>query len=245
MLGSYPITLRGYDFKVDVDHIGFWKIAANGTWEPETFDVLEDNLDKDATYLDIGAWIGPTVLFASKRCKKVICFEPDPVAYKYLLSNLQANNVKNVAPYNIAIGHKSSISRMSSLNDELGDSMTSLLANHDKTAQSFEALVMNWNEVQNLLQLDKVSMIKIDVEGAEFDLLPAMSSFIEKYQPTLYLSIHPELVDESKRKEELLKLAAILKVYKKCFNEQMEQIEIEDIASDKNLLGYPAYLFKN
>lgn len=245
MIGYYPISLREHHYKVDFDHIGFWKIATNGTWEPETFDVLEDNLNMDATYLDIGAWIGPTVLFASKKCKKVICFEPDPIAYKYLLSNLHVNKLNNVAPYNIAIGHESSISKMSSLNDALGDSMTSLLANHDKTAQSFEALVMNWNEMQTLLQLDQVSMIKIDVEGAEFQLLPAMSMFIEKYKPTLYLSIHPELIEKSKRKEELLKLATILKVYKNCFNEKMEQISIEEIASDKNCLGYPAYLFKD
>lgn len=245
MIGYYTISLRGHDFKVDFDHVGFWKIASNGTWEPETFDVLENNLKPNSIYLDIGAWIGPTVLFASKKCKKVICFEPDPIAYKYLLSNLQANKLNNVAPYNIAIGHKSSIAKMSSLNNELGDSMTSLLANHEETAQSFEALVLDWNSVEKLYHLDQVDMIKIDVEGAEFQLLPAMSGFIEKYQPVLYLSIHPELIEETKRKEELLKLVAILKVYKKCFNEKMEQIQIEDIASDDNCLGYPAYLFKN
>lgn len=76
--------LGGLPFRLDPYHSKFWRRAGRGDWEPETFAVLDAHLRGDADYLDIGAWIGPTVLYAARKARHVWCFEPDPTAYRHL-----------------------------------------------------------------------------------------------------------------------------------------------------------------
>ena len=35
-------------------------------WEPNTFKILDYYQNLNGTYIDIGAWIGPTVMYASQ-----------------------------------------------------------------------------------------------------------------------------------------------------------------------------------
>lgn len=72
-------------------HLTFWTLLQNGRWEPETFVILRRFLNHRSVYYDIGAWIGPTVLYASKISGTVCAFEPDPVAYSHFLQNVTNN----------------------------------------------------------------------------------------------------------------------------------------------------------
>lgn len=60
--GYYAGALNGEPFRLDPYHSKFWRKATAGGWEPETFAVLDQHLSPDRDYVDIGAWIGPTVL---------------------------------------------------------------------------------------------------------------------------------------------------------------------------------------
>lgn len=54
------------------------------------------NIKKRDTVLDIGAGSGVITYALSKRCKKVIAIEPDPVAAAKLRQNLTRYDIKNV-----------------------------------------------------------------------------------------------------------------------------------------------------
>jgi tRNA/tmRNA/rRNA uracil-C5-methylase (TrmA/RlmC/RlmD family) len=62
-------------------------------WEQDTFHILEyyKDLEKDI-YIDIGAWIGPTVLYSANIYNRVIAIEPDPIAIERLEENIKVNN---------------------------------------------------------------------------------------------------------------------------------------------------------
>ena len=126
-VGYYRTTIGGLSFKCDPYHIGFWRLAAKGVWEPHTFRILAKFLHPDSVYLDLGAWIGPTVIYAARKCAQVICFEPDMIAYQYLIWNIELNELRNVKPYNVALADQNAIMRMASFGGSLGDTMTSLL----------------------------------------------------------------------------------------------------------------------
>ncbi|WP_124981167.1 FkbM family methyltransferase [Nonlabens xiamenensis] len=243
--GYYPAKLLDQRFKVGLDHIGFWKVASRGQWEPETLRILDQHLDANSLFLDIGAWIGPTVLYAARKCKEVICFEPDPIAFQELRKNIRLNNFSNVQPFQAAVSDQNQISRMSSLNAHLGDSMTSLLADPKTQKQGFDALVLSWHTIEELLVNKHPQMIKIDVEGSEFALIPAMATYLKKFQPTLLLSIHPELIADELRQQKIQELIGLLEHYPHCFNEKMEEIQISSLADPKYLNGYPAFLFRS
>ena len=61
------------------------------TWEEETFDVFDKYLKKDKQFLDIGAWVGTTALYASRLSSYVVCVEADPVSVKKLQNNINNN----------------------------------------------------------------------------------------------------------------------------------------------------------
>jgi hypothetical protein len=41
------------------------------------------------------------------------------------------------------------------------------------------------------LDMDRVSLVKIDIEGGEYDLIPHIAPLLERRRPALHLSLHP------------------------------------------------------
>src|SRR5271169_2276295 len=104
------ISLAGGGFRVarriaGRDYSDFWRRMQDGAWEPETLWLLDRLLTPGVEFYDIGAWIGPTTLFASMKGVRVVAFEPDPVARKALATNLALNPTAgsvSVRPYALA-----------------------------------------------------------------------------------------------------------------------------------------------
>ena len=78
------VNIAGVEFCTENND--FWYTIAN--WEPYSFAVLKQFSDKNKTFVDVGAWIGPLSLFASSSYKNVIAFEPDTKAFTELTNNI-------------------------------------------------------------------------------------------------------------------------------------------------------------
>ncbi|MFC3616712.1 FkbM family methyltransferase [Lutimaribacter marinistellae] len=208
--GHYPGTLGGERFRLDPYHSKFWRKAGSGSWEPETFAVLDKHLSADRDYLDIGAWIGPTVLYAARRARHVWCFEPDPVAFRHLAWNIELNGLHNVSAFAAALSTQVGIARMASLGGEAGDSMTSLLADG---AHGHDVLTLGWDQFAGAVDLSGVALVKMDIEGAEFAVLPALLDWLRQHRPVLYLSTHAPFLPEGDRANAMAGLAEALSFY--------------------------------
>jgi FkbM family methyltransferase len=242
VLGYYPASIRGFTFKLDPFHIEFWRSAEKDIWEPETFKIMSRFISADSVYCDIGSWIGPTVIFAAKISKKVICFEPDPYAYKYLLWNIHLNELHNVTSYSIAISDQTSTMRMSSVGGNLGDSTTSLL-NNSHESNTVDVLALQWNEFINLSKTEKIDFLKIDIEGGEFALLPAMRDYLSLHKPIVYLSIHTPFLDVGLRREKMQQVIEVMKIYKNCLDQNLRPIDISELNSEDALANFRSYIF--
>jgi FkbM family methyltransferase len=175
----------------------FWDLFARGEWEPETFDILNEFVKKDTTYVDIGAWIGPTVLYASDLCMRAVAFEPDPVAYQALLTHIGLNSIKNVTPKQIAITDRPGDIAMGS--EALGNSESRI--GYGKNIFHAECSTLTsilWREATRLF-------IKIDVEGGEEAILRSSLDFLQANKPMLYVSLHPWLYPDAERVDRLVK----------------------------------------
>jgi tRNA G37 N-methylase Trm5 len=86
------ITVNDVVFNVDEKfQPEFWTIVNEGRWERETFHIMDRFLKPDWRFVDIGAWIGPTALYAARKCETVDAYECDPVALRELRNNLRLN----------------------------------------------------------------------------------------------------------------------------------------------------------
>ena len=173
--------------------------------------MLRKHLRADADYLDIGAWIGPTVLYAARHARKVWCFEPDPRAFRHLAWNIELNDLRNVSALPVALSSETGIARMASFGGETGDSMTSLL---NTGGDGFSAVTLAWDTFAAQTDLSNVSLVKMDIEGAEFAVLPALVPWLKEARPALYLSTHAPFLDETARADALAGLAEVLSFYR-------------------------------
>ncbi len=239
MQGGYPCSIGGHDFVLDAEHSRFWRNAARGRWEPETYKVIKQNLGPDSDYVDIGAWIGPTVTYGARCARHVYAFEPDPVALKFLNWNVQKNGMTNVDVFGMAVAPRDGAFDIAPGEGELGASGTSLLwSDRPNTVKCWG---VSWPSFVSEVDLDRVGLIKIDVEGAEFDLLPTMAADLKSRNTALFLSIHVPFLDASDRREQMTALVEALSFYPVVHNEALERIDAATMIEegvDKGLTSF-------
>jgi FkbM family methyltransferase len=231
--GWYPVNIEGRSFRCDPDHISFWNRVGSRDWEPQTFAVLSSLLNPEVVYCDIGAWIGPTVLHAACCCRKVYCFEPDRTAYMYLLQNLRLNHLENVLPFNIALADRAGICRMASPRGKRGDSLTSLLC-HDGRGAS-DVFCLPWQTWLGLAGNPEIEVIKMDIEGGEFALLPSMAEYLRTRRPKLYLSLHPHRLPENERPAAMRAVVDVLRMYRGYYDSRGTRYEIQSLLEEQQL----------
>jgi FkbM family methyltransferase len=137
--------------------------------------------------IDIGAHIGLYTIISSKRVGangKVVAIEADPSNFEMLNSNIKLNQLTNVTPLNYAVYSKESKVKLYLPSGESGfTKYNTIMPNWINTQEKF--VEVNANTLDYLLQLneirqEEVNWIKIDVEGAEFEVLKGASNVLSK-----------------------------------------------------------------
>lgn len=195
------INIHGVSFAVGngpADYSSFWSRVSAGTWEPETLALMDRLLRPGARFVDIGAWIGPTSLYAAAKGASVDAYECDPVALGRLEYNISVNPAlgRRIKVHEFAIGDSErEVQVWSSL---LGNSETSVFSNHERegvvTANSESVLVRMRDAIQVFQERGYAqqpsTLIKIDTEGAEFRIVPRLAEIIPGSRAVWYISFH-------------------------------------------------------
>jgi FkbM family methyltransferase len=230
------IIKKSVSFEVDPDVIyitNFWDQVISDSWEPETFNVFEKYLSKDHSYIDIGAWIGPTVLFGAQLAKTCYAFEPDIIAYLALVKNLMLNPnlLSNTHLFQIAVGASTGHISLGT-KVRWGDSMSSILWNDSAPfiVQSFSL-----EDVFVKYEIDDCNFIKMDIEGGEFTTLPAAKDILSKVKPTLYLSLHTPWFDN--KVEYFDSIIDVLSIYNSFYHSNGTKLTLSEI---RELSGFSA-----
>ena len=168
----------------------YWQSIAQADWEPETFRIFERFIDRAHSYIDMGAFIGPTLLYGCQIARRAYGIEPDPVAFRELKHNIDANRpvTDNVELFELCIAPRSGEVAIGNCGDG-GDSVSSQLFGDRRTHWTVPGLSFEDFVRQNAIT--DCNFIKIDIEGGEYQLLPTMSNYLRAHRPTLHLSLHP------------------------------------------------------
>lgn len=214
-------------------HKNFWERVNTQKWEPEIFEILKESLSENSIYLDIGSWIGPTILYAATICKNIYAIEPDPVAFKYLEKNISLNpKLKSrIKLSRKCISDKNGYEKFGCFN-EFGQSTSGLTFKNNKPIKIKSQKLETFLKENKLRKLD---LIKLDIEGGETIVLPNISKFLKKEKPKLFLELHPFFFKNTK--EDVEKISNSLTGYNK----------IMDIEKNKNiqLSKLNNYILKN
>ena len=149
-------------------------------WEKKITNIFQAYIKEDWVVVDVGAYIGLHTLTISKLAKSVISFEPQPLIHQCLKNTLEKQKIKNVKLYHTALSNKNGTTNIHTNNN--GDA--SLEGIRDiKFAMSFP---VDMNTLDNY-NIDKINLIKIDVEGHEWEMLEGASNTILKNKPIIIL----------------------------------------------------------
>ena len=140
--------------------------------------IIAKHLDKNSVIIDCGANIGAIVRPLLKYDSEIYCFEPNPVAFKQLALNL--GSVTNLHLINKAVGVESKTARLyrhkeAEHNELLFSVSSSLLANKPNVDNNhfYEVEVINFIDFVDSLD-QNVEILKVDIEGAEVELINAI-----------------------------------------------------------------------
>lgn len=189
------VNIRGIEFWVEAPlerDRAYWQLASRGGWEGHTFAALDRHVHGGTVYIDVGAWIGPTVLYAAARGAEVHAYEPDPVARQQLEANIDANPTlaDRIRVYPVALGAERAQATIASPL-RLGDSMASLVSSGETVAEEAPVEVVDGASEVTRPHWQQCGIVKIDIEGGEYALLPRVTPFLREFRPPLLLSTHP------------------------------------------------------
>lgn len=171
----------------------FWRRFQRG-WEPDTFKIFQRCLSATSTYVDIGAWIGPTILFASSiGVEKIYAVEANPTSFEHLEANCGMNPAldASVELDNVCIYPQRKI--VSFGHEDGGDyaSSASSIFGHGYRVQGVP--------LSDYLDGKDPDFIKIDVEGTEPLIAGDLAALSQAEALRIHLSLHPPFFRDLRR----------------------------------------------
>jgi FkbM family methyltransferase len=141
---------------------------------------------RNEVVIDVGAHYGFYTLLASRLVGKegyVFAFEPSSRNFRRLSLNLQLNSIQNAKTFNFALGNFEGSARLYHSHYSGGHSIF-----FKRGTDSEIVAVKRLDNVVKQAGLERISLIKIDVEGAEKDVLEGALQTIKKCRPRITIA---------------------------------------------------------
>lgn len=164
--------------------------------EPWMVEILRKLLSQKQghVFVDIGANLGQTLMKvkSTNSTVKYVGFEPNPACVYYLQMLIHENDFENTEIFPVGIGAKNGILRLNFFNDSATDSSASILENYREGSVIVKKLnvpVLEFDQAG--IQDSKISFVKIDVEGAELEVLRGLMFKIKQDRPIILIEVLP------------------------------------------------------
>ena len=138
------------------------------------------NIGDKSSIIDIGAHIGSFSLAAAKRFpdSRILSFEPSPSNYKLLRKNIYLNKLSNIKPFNNAVSSKDG--EISFYIDPINSAANSI---YNSKGMEVKVPSTTLKRIFDENGIKKCPFMKVDCEGAEYDiLLNAQDEILEKIE---------------------------------------------------------------
>lgn len=156
-------------------------------WKEEVYS--KHLLTDSHIIIDIGAHIGIFSLLAAVICPKakIYCYEPEPNNYELLVKNIEQNNLLDrFNLYQLGVAGSSGGRILNVANINTGGS--SIVWGRER----IKKITVDCITLENILEenhIDKVDFVKMDCEGAEFEILYSSKTPLKQIS-TISMEIH-------------------------------------------------------
>ena len=166
--------------------------AVRETYEPE-LTYLGRFVSAGNVVVDAGASCGIYTLAASKLVMdsgRVFSFEPGAESFSVLKRNVELNGLRNVRPFPVALSDTEGKARLH--HHPHGPNSFSLGAHADWSGSFEETETTSLDRVAEQERIDRVDLLKMDVEGAEELVLRGARSLLTTNRPVVIFEVNPK-----------------------------------------------------
>ena len=207
---TQTVILRGHQFSLDPPAM-LERHAKN--WRSEVIRRLVDS--DNGVFIDVGANVGQTLLDLRSVYPDLpyVGFEPNTSCVVQLRRLIEQSSLRNCRIVPIALAAETSVvpfyRHEGSLTDQCGTIIGDL-----RPRRSYDVDLVpcfRFDDVSTSLGLPKIRFVKIDVEGAEFDVLLGMQECLHEYRPivlceVLFTDENADLANQDHKKQMLMAL---------------------------------------
>jgi FkbM family methyltransferase len=163
------VVYEGYEFEVRDDTLDEFVLKEN--FKQQCYAKYVD-FKPHYKWLDIGAHIGGFALWASERATSILSVEPELDNFERLCMHIENNSVPNVMPMMGAVVGNDDKFRELYVNPLRNTGTHTLIPKRNRPSRTVTAYNVN-----ELLNAGEINAIKIDAEGAEYEILPAIKDW--------------------------------------------------------------------
>lgn len=183
--------------------------------ERQYFDVLKSG--RDEVFIDAGSYNGNTIeafmSWTGGKYKKIYAFEPLEDQYKYIEHKSILNNWNNVILYKTAAWNKKE--KLNFANLDTGS----------RVVGEDTGIIIEGCDIDSMVKGEKITYIKMDIEGSELKALEGARRTIQRWKPKLAISVYHKNEDIIELPLKILELVPEYKFYLRHYStEQWETI---------------------
>ncbi len=153
------------------------------TWDKDSYGIAGLELSPGMTVIDIGANHGFYSLYAASRGARVFAFEPSKITFDILVRNVERNNMSNLIKcFNMAVTAESGTTKFYEGFDKNGQLLSNSASVVDENRGGYSVLesrieTISLDDVFRDKGIDSCDLVKMDCEGAEYQILTAATDY--------------------------------------------------------------------
>lgn len=150
------------------------------------------------TVIDVGANVGAYTLLAAKLVGengRVVALEPEPINFNLLKRNIEINGFKNVILLQLAAWNKDG-SAVMEIRRNIADHTLSPQFGSTEALFQMEVQTARIDSLTRKIGIRKVDWLKVDVEGAEYEVLMGCRNLLASSRAHVLIEVHlPEVLE--------------------------------------------------
>jgi FkbM family methyltransferase len=192
----------GARFRCDLRHLVAREACLTGRHAPDETALVRQALGAGDVFVDVGANFGYFTLLAASvvgGAGTVVALEPDPRMAAELRENVRTNGLENVRVLEVAAAAAEGRARLSGYEEAGGNwGTSSLVGGGSNEAPSYDVRCAPLDALLDAAGVDGVALVKVDVEGAEGEVLRGMHDGLARGRyARVLVELHPWLHEDA------------------------------------------------
>jgi FkbM family methyltransferase len=210
--GSLRVWVKNFPgvFEFNVRSHILRRILQEKHYEPEIVNLIEKHLDSKKDAVDVGANVGLYTVLMSKllnRGRKVLSIEPTPAALEYLHRNIvRSKSAKSVVIYEGIVTDRKGTFQLNVIPGMEEYSSLGTIVHESVQSENNKPISIKGDTIDHLVSRFRLSpgLLKIDTEGAEYQVLSGAHATLAKYRPTIIAEISDRMLRSTNANSDLV-----------------------------------------